>query len=388
MISGTTSSSLANLVDDCLIEIFSWLPLFDLMSVAETSIRFGSIARTVFKLNHHNFNTAALLHHNHFSLIDVRRLLRIFGSVITDIVLGKEYEGHEEALLNLVIKYCSKTVESLRLQLGWECISQGIDIPHVKLCHLKKLIIADRDVPPNIGYLYSECSELTELSTHSTDILQFDFPKLTKLYLDVWTPTRNDEAYIELKHCCDDDSKKMKRIRFLLQIDYYINDEFVRPLDNLSRFENLTVFRMLCLHECISTVIHRMACTETLECLELACLKVDDVLLAGVERFPNLHSVKLHVITTPSRNAKFDITSRAVVNLVKSLARLAVLSLEATSFILERDVYEDLVEICQNRKEKVKLCIFNAQNGQGDIPQAHEIDNRDYVEVQISKEEW
>lgn len=144
--------NISDLNIDCLEEIFEWLSLNDLLSVADTSIRFRRVSGLVLNRKYgehvsvHNANIQIGLL-NYFDEADIKgirsslRFLRCFGHLISelDIRFDNTVQSHCNALFHYMNKYCAQNLIRFSI-LGSQQIT--IDMISKPFPNVKNIIIS------------------------------------------------------------------------------------------------------------------------------------------------------------------------------------------------------------------------------------------------------
>lgn len=210
-VTNTTGTSIEHLNEYCLLEIFSVksLTVDDLCSIAETCTLFQQITRRVFpkdldiKINsswewEYVFSSRR---YEEQDIVDAERILKNFGSILTEIVIhgvGKWLGGTSyDLVVQLVAEYCVDSLDSLKI---WDENSKidvklSVDttvklkpiLKRLQILHLSYVDIVEDET------LFADCDSLVELSVACVDgmrpLLGNTFPKLERFtcidnYLD------------------------------------------------------------------------------------------------------------------------------------------------------------------------------------------------------------
>lgn len=120
---------ITDLNDDCLAYIFESLNLSDLLNVADTTTKFGSVAKSIFKRKH--AKTLVVAHRS--SLTNGLRHLRNFGDLIQKLSVDffSIKKNGQKMLEQYIIEYCSNgdSLKKMKLFFCRQNAFDGIEKP-------------------------------------------------------------------------------------------------------------------------------------------------------------------------------------------------------------------------------------------------------------------
>ncbi|XP_037031225.1 uncharacterized protein LOC119070828 [Bradysia coprophila] len=397
-LTNTTGTYLTDLNDDCLYEIFSRtsLNIMDLCSVAETCTRLKAIATRIFTKLHKSckFNEMSLQ-----TIHEMRRMLINFGSSITDLTIGPSYEleqhydGIAARVLDLVIRCCSKTLESLRLK-DFQISDHLIGKLRPMFAKLKLLHIDDGYIGDG-KQLFANCASLIELKVTNWEndengmIFENKFPKLERFKYkrshddyddyDLETFVSNHKGLKALsmgnfhadcssllpviaKNCTDLEKLNITGHHYDSPYNY------VEALKSLLTLKKLTKLKIKCDKENVTKFLKELPQLSSLEYLELWFAQSDAEFIPALSELKNLKVLRLrdcnHLknvdalanldkltelsILIPSPTAIVDIEID-IVALVKRLTDLKKLTIGLHSITVDRQMFLRLVSVVRER---------------------------------------
>lgn len=407
-LTNATGTYLLHLNDDCLYEIFSlnYLNIMDLCSVAETCTRMKDIAVRIFTKAHKScvFNDMSLK-----TIHEMRRMLINFGSSITDLTIGPSYDleqhfdGMSARVLDLVIRYCSKTVESLRLQ--------DYDISdHYLVGKLRSLFGKLKLLHIYDGYirdakqLFANCNSLVELKVINWEndendmIMENKFPKLERFkygrYYDEDCDDCDLESFVSnhkslkafslgpfngdcssLLHAIAKNCPDLEKLCITGR-----NTErpygYVNALKSLLALKKLTKLKIKCDKENVTKFLQELPQFNSLEFLELWYAQSDAGFLPALSQLKDLKTLRLRGCTNlknvnslanldkltelsilmPGHDTIVDIEID-VVGLVKRLTDLKTLVVGLHSFHVDARMYLQLVNVVRERPGRSPLSL-------------------------------
>lgn len=416
---------LADINDDCLLHIFKTLDLADLINIAETCIRFKTLACSVFKSLDMVFCTRVLWDQYDLYPEDIYRLLRNFGSLITRINVNLEIDSYDcedcddeysanrvvcmahcnqRTILNLIYKYCGENLRSLVLTMNRLYDIDIIDNVQPQFTNLQYLQLHVAYNPPSLPNLYSifsDCKHLVELVANTPYILDYKFPKLEKLAFFCFN--NSSTAIIDFLSI----HKNLTTLNyrsFVHRIDIDTNN-----LQQLSEIRELRDLKLDCDQRLVLLFINNLGCNLSLERIECRSVTIDNDFVDGIEKMVNLRVLTLKriksivsdkslfealgglshlselTLASDCWNNSLNFNGAGLVNMVTRLNKLKNISFEKTGLVLGSDHYDSLVEICRNREENIKLFITNNERYQHDIPQSKDENNKSFVEYRYDE---
>lgn len=399
-LTNVTGTQLLDLNDDCLYEVFSlkFIRLMDLCSIAECSVRLKQIACRIFTASH------KICHLNSLSLStihEVRRLLLNFGPLITEMWMEPTFllrakSEQSERVMDLVIRYCRKTLESLNL-IDYE-ISSSLTVKLKPLfSKLQKLYIRDCTIEGEAMRLFANCRSLLELKLDnfancSDDvgmIFENTFPKLERFKykedyndyddynlaifisrhksLKTFCLKRFDEDCTTLLPVIAENCKQIEKLQFHGQYDGPINKvEFENGLQSLLTLDQLKKLKINCSKQNVNKFIKELNALKSLQLLELWNASGDIEFIPGLSQLKHIHVLRLNycedlknvnrlgdleqltelAIRFHGESEKYDLD---VVQMIKRLTNLTTLILEWDKFKLDKRMYLRIVDIVRQR---------------------------------------
>lgn len=406
-LTNVTGTHLLDLNDDCLYEVFSlkFNRLMDLCSVAECSTRLKQIANRIFTASH------KICHLNSLSLStihELRRLLLNFGPLVSELwmeppfLLRNKWE-RPERVMDLVIRYCGKTLESLIL-IDYE-INSYLAVKLKPLFNrLEKLVIKDCNIDGDMQ-LFANCKSMVELKlnnfTSTSDyvgmIFENTFPKLERFKykedyndyddynLDVFISRHKNLKTFSLKRFDEDSTsllaviaencKQLEKLQIRGDYDGPINKvEFENALKSLISLEQLKKLKINCSNENVTKFTQELNALKSLELLELWNARADAEFIPALSQMKHLHVLRLHYckdlknlnplgdleqltqlsirLQGESENIDFN-----TVQIIKRLTNLKTLIIEWNKFKFDKRMYLRIVDIVRERQGIPQTCL-------------------------------
>lgn len=399
-----TGTYLLDVNDDCLYEIFSHksLSIMDLCSVAETCTRLKDVATIIFAKSYKTcqFNDLSLN-----TIHEMRRMLLNFGSSITDLTIGpsydfeRQFDGMSARVLDLVIRCCSKSLESLRLK-DYEISDHLIGKLRPMFGKLKLLHIEDGYINGDGKQLLASCKSLVELKVINLEndeigmIFENKFPKLESFkyqknyedYEDYDLETfvsqhKGLKAFSMGNYQADCSTlfpvlaKNCLDLEKLIITGGHSSDsahDYVTALKSLLALKKLAKLKIKCDKENVTEFIQELPQLSSLEFLELWHVQSDAEFVLALSKLKNLKTLRLrgcnHLpnvislanlekltelsIILPGSTTVVDIKID-VVGLVKRLPDLKKLVIGLHSFKVDRRMYLQLVNVVRERSGRL-----------------------------------
>lgn len=398
-LTNATGTYLLNLNDDCLYAIFSlkFVNIMDLCSVAESCTRLKQIANRIFAGTHKicNFNGMSLK-----TIHEMRRFLLNFGSSITELTIeeSNEFEKMSARILDLVIRYCCKTLQSLTLK-KYEITVYLTSKLRPMFNNLQKLCIEGGSIEGAGKHLFSNCGSLVELKVINLEnetedfgiIFENRFPKLERFKYEKKYDDYGDynlEEFVSrhkrlktfsMKHFEDDctsllpviaeNCKDLENLR-IVGTGHANPANYEEALKSLLALGKLKKLKIKCADANITKFIQELTKLSSLEFLELwyancdaelipalAQLKTVNVLrLRYCHQLKNLNALadlkhlnELSIVLHPETNEiQFDL-----VQMIKRLTNLKKLTLEmdatGVTFTIDKRMYLKIVDAVRGR---------------------------------------
>lgn len=179
--------------DDCLTEIFNYLPYADMSAIFDTCSRFRTIAPLAFKSNHKTIELAPLYDEakHSFNFRRMKGVFRKFGDLITDLSInGHEEKDDSKKILDIITQYRSGALKSLHLE---DChIRKSVTSRLQDLfSNLESLSMLSCELhEPSCAEMFCNCNKLVKM--HLRNVSNFDakalenvFPMLKEFTLEV-----------------------------------------------------------------------------------------------------------------------------------------------------------------------------------------------------------
>lgn len=391
-----TGTNMLDMNDDCLYEIFSpkLMSIMDLCSVAETCSRLKQIANRNFTRAYKccNFNELSLK-----TIHEVRRFLINFGSLITELTIKSDLNGMSVRILDLVIRYCKNTLESLTLK-QYEITEYLTAKLRPMFSNLKKIHLENCSLYGDGQKLFANCGSLIELKAiqldHEDDdgiILENVFPKLERFVLEQ-TYFNNDDSELNLFVSRHEGLKELSlkgidndRPTLLtaianncksieeLRIESAASDareypsEYEKELQSILTLNNLKKLQIECARVNVTKFIQELPKLNSLEFLELYHAHADEGLIPALAQLKNLNVLRLShckdlKYLKPLGDMKqlnelsirlhhsIDEITFDLVQMIKGLVNLKKLTFESNgTFDLDKRMYLRIVDVVRER---------------------------------------
>lgn len=376
-----SDSHILNVPDDCFRIIFNRMSLLELTNAANVCTRFQKLAQVAFDSKFKGI--VKIRSYSEFANRPsaFEKMLRTFGASIHSIDISTMSVGMNDVdVLELIGKHTTLALKNLRLE-GFNFHSQMKKIARLLFGRPESLIF-DNEYNCKLNYtkinLLKYCNELKVLKILDVMALKFGykFPKLEVAHFS------NNMSFGRLrfqelnKFFTRNPTLKKLIIREVsvfepiifsligqklpnleeLELQINMNDHFHPHILDLGRLSLLKAFKIKCI--CISSIAPLM---ETLaeNHLPIECLNIS---LASITDETITHLSKLNRIETLTFKSVSDLTNDQIIELVKELPKLKVLSF-IMDFLCAEDItftdhdYGKLLQAVQNRREKVPLRI-------------------------------
>lgn len=412
------ATTILDLNDDCLLALFEHFDLLDLCAVADVCSRFQTIAKACFDHSKRNtLNVPEDLWCRHKAvnvvLLKTSRVLRIFGSFITEINedhlcvdenLQPEYESE---FFNLLLQYCCGTLTKLKVEGHFAPETVRNLQPLFKTLH--KLVILScgsiPDLPPSWFPELRELElELIDDHNYSHDIVHLDqfYHKLNRIsfkYVDGITDDDIEKFLmcspklkeIELCECSDLESRtvgaiaehatEIEKLNLTLCFDDYIGFFNYDKLRNLRSLElNLTCSKEKYMHDTdySITIIEAIIDAE----IPLKHLSLEG-LWKGREAYVegNLHHSiqvlsKLQTLETLKLSTSEDLTVSDIMFICKHLKELTELQLDRIRALTTEDIL-----ILLKNVEKLKLLLLIDVTLVRHVPESFKFDAKVFEKI-------
>lgn len=398
-------TSLTDLNEDCLLEVFGQLTVIDLSAIEQTCLRFQAIAQNIFSKRHRIFDFDEKDKIGDgvripYTLHTIRNIIVSFGALITELNISAYVSDpiNRERIANMLERHCHN-LETLRLH----------DFYFTRKCQpifgklfgrLTSLTLGECDLEEKCSVLklMERCENLTSLKLESCGKLgnrciDIAYPKLEEFSIEsLYTDDETLYAFFER-------NGKLKRLKIsqggylgndvfaqiamhlkqLESLSIVLNgfDDFVHSLTNLLTLNHLKELKLNCSLYSISGFVNRLAEKNTIELLHITDGVLNEQLIDALCKCKRLTSVKLG--SMPNVHDRFLLelaknlpqltefhlskcqttTQKGLVNLVRHSPNLERLYLNKTIIDFTDEVFMELVEL---RKKRGPLQIFCVQS--------------------------
>lgn len=400
-VSGTTISELN---DDCLIEIFNNLSIVDLCAVGATCIRFNQITQAVFARDHRSIDFGQAKQEKHKSsklicdrltLHETRNLLLHFGHVINQIHVDSSAfkTKNLHRIFDLIVRHCPNlnvlSINDVYLKnstiMRCRTLFNGLSELKTRECHMRN---GHKQIFKNCGNL----SKLEVKSEYSMDgsSLRMSFENLRSASLISICCITADDLYrfIELNtklknlviiNCAYIYDEIFEKIGVLLpeleslsiSIDDFTN--LAQNLNHLLSLNSLKELKLNCSLYSIATFVHKLAEKGVIEVLHISGGVLDEHLVDALCACKSLKSLKLG--SMPSMHDRFlkklaenlpnltefhltecqTMTVDGIVKFVDKAAKLKTLNIVNSTIAINEYLYMSLVEILRSRNHTLTL---------------------------------
>lgn len=400
---------LVKLNDDCLFEIFERVPIMDLCSIAQTSVRLNVVAKQFFAKKHISF---IFINATVKTANQARKMFQIFGPQMLELEIDFCFcVTNASRIMEAVIRYCSSSLQRLVLKsfdipdnrdtfTGMAKLFENLHTMHLDNVSIEGMgSISDTLFSPkgNLIDFFLKCKDLVNLSLiggneYHRPIFENSFPKLESF--SVTTAEGVDGAsYLEgflLRH------ENLKAFSVIVEeysdfdwlvpalkviaakclhlekLEFGLGAIFERPaeseilLNALFSIRKLKVVKVRLL-EASNAIKELRNCSKNLEVLDVEFVGGNPELIPAVSQLQKLRSLRLHEIVDGDlkdinplskltgletlsiylvENTKFDF-----LNLVNCLIKLTKLKFAVNSFKIDNDVYLRLLDIVDRRPD-------------------------------------
>lgn len=207
------SADILNILnDDCIVEIFEFLPLYDLCNVAEVCQRFRDNAQKAFRLHHTSFNTSELSKAGDVvfartDMIMAEKLFRLFGYFIHELKVEGRFlktTAEQETIMFLATKYCislafkTLTLDKIRMDVEMRWIFPLLDM----FARLPALELHSCRLNADFGRFLSIC-QISSIQVYSLqgswEWMNFTFWYVRRMMLmEIWLPESAMTEFIKL----------------------------------------------------------------------------------------------------------------------------------------------------------------------------------------------
>lgn len=410
------ATTILDVNDDCLREIFEKLNDSDLITVANVCSNFRWNAQHVFSLRYAQKYFCFCIDEAEFltqrphptQLHLLYSTLRNFGPLINSLQIelnfGYPDSGISQKIMKLIVQHCSETLNEMRL-LAITFNANVIPVLRPLLKRLKSLdfFCCHFDTESNASKIFFLCSQLKTLSITNitnTSRLSLNLPirfanptlksfkiehcgKFTNKTIKKFLKKNPQLEKLEMEWCRGIPSRIFKsvvqytpRIEKLTLANNDDDGAFVESANHLKELTALKWLEIDCHYEPFAPVIDHLAeANVPLECLRLLAFVEDQELFEGISKFKHLKTLKLFY----GRNMNISdvlgmvrrlsnlcdlrvndvaVTANDYLEVVRSATKLQHLQLELIHKVtLDVELYTKMLEVVATRKEKSRLKI-------------------------------
>lgn len=415
---------LIELSDDCLCRIFERLSVEDLLSAAETCIRFRDVASAAFRAQHRCFHIGPENGQCH----TLRKCLSYFGGLISDLRVSmyNSTSVNRRKMIELILTHCSQNFVSLRLH-QFQIEPSNVRLLRLIFKRTTKLTIENCtiDIPPNIC-LFTHCQSLTKLKiskcnnfnittltnvnlpnlhsfsfndtilekNESPPVLQQFFQRHTKLtklsingYLNNYYTT-----FPTIGRSCE----QLEQLCINAKCDTLEDQPYNELIEPLFALQNVRKLKMQCRNRSPASFMGATQSHATLRHVQFSDGIVDSRLIENLGRFAALCVLCLldmdnaHLIVTQLSHrlplaevvikGYCDITDDDLVVAVARLKALRRLVLMDTGYQLSEIGYSDIVRTRRRMAFDATLVIRNFETSQKELACSFHGENRRFVQ--------
>lgn len=389
------ASTMLCLNDDCLREIFFWLPLLDLLSISDTCKRFRAISMTISSRKHTAIDLNAT--DKPLSPYQMLRLIQNFGRIVRDLCFKRvEFlnELQTQKIFDLIVENCSGNLKSL--SIGGVQIDLSASQMRPFFGSLNELRLENCHMTMStVDNSFTECNDLLRFKViQCQSIFEFVpqqcFPKLETFQIFDAGLTNFPKM---LEFLANHESlKHINLINIRGQDMSLLADTMVANIKNFEKFQvngsfnyhnfvplmRLKNIRKIYLSHPFAEVtnfLNDMTWVEHLQCLQLAGIAVDGGLFSAIGRLASLRELEIEASGSYGTFVRFEplqnlgqltklmfrgevtINKSDLVNLVVELRSLRMLSLGILAPVLDKGDIEKLIMI--GRSRRVELTVMD-----------------------------
>lgn len=393
--------------DDCLHEIFDYLNVWDLVSVADVCTRFEQVAQTNFSKKHKTFEFSDFVMEGTYAdkklpARHMRQFFKHFGSLIVDLSISyyepvklQRFTNFE--ILMAMVEHCGESLNVLRL---FNFIGRGriVTILRPLFGRLKKLYMDSCHVSDEFIRSLENCRQLTKLKIiedaydRKFNGFNYTLPALTTLSLKRLEHIRRPDVIKILQH-----NPQLKRITIsactglygttlddivqyvplvekvaFKQYSYYVRE--TKAHMGLAQLTSLKTLKLDDTVRSIGKLLNQMATVNVpLEHLTLRRSMVDDEFvnaIGGIKTLRSLYLIRANNLETKHlqdicellpKLAKLCVTTcdglnaNGLVKLMRKAKELEEIDLYKTGIVFTDELFKRLVQTVVTRRIPLKI---------------------------------
>lgn len=405
--------SLLNLNDDCLLEVFAWLPLLDLCAIRNSCSRLKQLTEYYFARAHKSLNfSSAVIKADKYEGIKVEEIVKIlssFGQQMDALTLNETTflsdNAHSE-ILPMLDAFCTQyrlrhlklvrfafedsfitsrshpfaNVEKLTID---KCTSESIVLDElIKKCTSLKHLELVRDSNIDGSCLEQNYPMMQGFTVKSTSNLDLDFiiafitnnPQLKELNLVDLYGFDEDIFGTVAAHLSELETLTIRVVHF----KGILSSEYEAKLAVLLNLQKLRELEISCPYEAADELLNGLAVKNQLESLGLCSVELTDDVRRAIGNLKNLQKLKLVGLLTPGNSTgigliaaqlpnlkEFHVASRGacefneIIEFVENAPKLETLLISSYMSVIPFDgeQFNRLAETCAKRIDKLKLTV-------------------------------
>lgn len=401
----TRAVPVPELNDDCLREIFDYLNVLDLASVAEVCPRFEALARARFSIKHKtfDFHEFSKVRRTELRIHQLESFLQHFGPLIVNLRVSyiEIQTISNNSVLEMILKYCSGGLDTLNLE-NFELKGQFLKKMRPLFVRLQKLHLRGCEFTTPFIRILGHCTALKKLKfsdySECSDcrLFTFNLPKLETISFKnfdgfslnqlVKFIERNPQLKkVSIVHCETIGSgilpvivrgiPLVEKISFK-ECMYDSGPAFRKNVMHLKQLSSLKKLKIDCSDNPVYSVFNEMATANVpLEYLEMSHCFANRQLVNSISNMKTLKTLSLFQIDTmvashlqemcenlPELTRLVvdkcaDFSTDALLKLVRKAKKLQEVNLVRTTAEINDDSFRSLLKIIENRTDSHPLKI-------------------------------
>lgn len=419
--------------DDCILEIFERIDLFDLCNAAEVCTQFKRLADQTFSLRFKKISLPPHFGHGGTNIEDYTKLFRHFGSLIEDLSFFCKFEWMDNnQLLNLIGEHCTDKLKRIHFS-RFHLHSSASECLKPLFANLQALKFTACVLPPQ--QLFAVCGKLEKLgilfSAGGSNLLRQTFPRLRKIRIDFpkdLVSTALEDFLVnhnKIKSCCLrfcnlpfgilptisqqlPELEKLKINDLVSQDDAFFEENVLSCVLALGELKSLKVLELHCdgmpiieltnklvtekipikevtltPHFIDSNVVNAIGSLNRIEkmCLAQSTIQNADSMVALVKKLPMLRELNLFHVDG------FDLA--ALKKLIPHIKHLTKLDIETESIQINADDYNCIMDLISGFRENNGFVLaLTVPNQNFKVPNAIIEANRKYFTIHRQRENF
>lgn len=417
--------TLDQLNDDCLMEIFSKLKLYELCTVHCAAKRFQPLTEMIFRKNFNkmNWENTNMFECEEVTLHKLRSILMGCGKYIESLEINSEIfvSSQRVRALDLIIRMC-KNIKSVSFE-QFKTFDHSVDsYVNEFFARLESLTLIDSDLSGHLFDILGECNNLKQLNigsynTFNVSSLNRHYPYLVDVSIDledlnpinidqfikknpqITSLTINDTRD-DLMRTIADNLVNLNSLNLTLQ---YCQDTNVMTNIIVNQMKNLKQLTLKCNESSVSRLIDRLSKQNNLTHLYLYDVTSAKMLIDALQQFTNLQLLviqfsdgglddqpllemgkKLINLNELRIQNSDSLTSNGLLKFLNETKSLNVLAIEESTINLNDEQYKKIADIYEKRKIQLKL--FITQTDVFNVTAKCRSDNKQFIELNEVKE--